>query len=415
MDSRNPGLIGSWGSSSAFDSPAEAAFRSDVAKWLDAHLPTGSRWLKADPMAGRNEAENAEYVAESVAWQRIKYEHGWAGLTWPMEQGGRALAPSFAAIFQEEENLRVAHTATFTVGVGMVGPILLAHGTSEQRRRFLGPILRGDEIWCQLFSEPSAGSDLSALQTTALRDGDTYIVNGQKVWSSGAHYADLGILLARTDVDEPAHRAISCFVLDMRTPGVEVRPLRQLTGGSEFNEVFFDDVRVDASRLVGAEGEGWRAALATLSHERSTMGARRLKVTMEDLFMLAERHGRRRDPIARQRLADAYVHISVIRYLALRESASASASPNDSPGPASSVLKLATAGLNTRLANLAAELQGAAAMLGAANASDDSRFLSALLSQGVYRIAGGTDEIQRNLIGRNVLDLPSEPRQVARA
>jgi alkylation response protein AidB-like acyl-CoA dehydrogenase len=326
-------------------------------------------------MAGRTEAENAEYMAESVAWQRIEYEHGWVGLTWPIEQGGRALAPSFAAIFREEENLRVAHTATFTVGVSMVGPILLAHGTSEQCRRFLRPILRGEEIWCQLFSEPSAGSDLSALRTTALRDADTYVVNGQKVWSSGATYADLGILLARTDVDKPAGGAISCFALDMRTPGVEVRPLSQLTGGSEFNEVFFDDVQVDASMLVGAEGEGWRTALATLSRKRSAMGARPLKVTMEDLLMLAERHGRRRDPV------------SVIRYLALRERATASS--NDSPGPASSVLKLAKAGLDPRLANLAAELQGAAATLGAADASDDGRFLSAPLSHGIYRIARG--------------------------
>jgi len=252
------------------DTSEEAAFRQEVRSWLTEHAK------KKDP--GQLSSSHSFYdfddvfVTEGKAWQRRLFEGGWAGITWPVEFGGRGGDVVQSMIFRQEEAQFDVTSGLFAVAIGMAGPTLIGHGSDEQRARYLPAMLRGDEVWCQLFSEPGAGSDLASLATRAERDGDEWVVNGQKVWSSGAHHADMGILLARTDPDLPKHRGITFFILDMRTPGVDVRPLRQMTGGATFNEVFFTDVRVPAANVVGDVNGGWRATMTTLANERSLSG-----------------------------------------------------------------------------------------------------------------------------------------------
>ncbi len=271
-------------------------------------------------------------------WQRKLYDAGWAGISWPEAHGGRGGTVGEARIFAREQARFEVDTGVFAVGIAMVGPTLMTHGTPAQQERYLRPLLRGDEVWCQLFSEPGAGSDLAGLRTRAERDGDEWGVNGQKVWSSGAHHSDLGILLARTDPDASKHRGITYFVLDMHSPGVEIRPLRQINGVAHFNEVFLTDVRIPHTNVVGEVDGGWTVAHTTLANERNLIGGG-TTVGFRDFLRLAEGEGRVGDPVLRQRLAAAYMRFEVIKYLGLR--AQAAARRGGAPGPESSVLKLA--------------------------------------------------------------------------
>ena len=284
------------------DTEEEAAFRAEVHAWMKANA------RERDP--GQLSTSHSFYdfddifVKEGKLWQRLIYEGGYAGITWPREFGGRGGTFVEQMIFKQEEAKFDVASSLFAVGIGMAGPTIIGHGTDEQRRRYLPAMLKGEEVWCQLFSEPGAGSDLASLSTRAVRDGDEWVVNGQKVWSSGAHHSDMGILLARTDPDAPKHRGITFFLLDMHSPGVEVRPLRQMTGGATFNEVFLTDVRVPAANVVGEVNRGWHATMTTLANERGSGGG---TSSFPQILQLARDCGSTTDPIIRQRLARCFI------------------------------------------------------------------------------------------------------------
>ena len=386
------------------ESPEEEAFRKEARAWLDDHASSAA----AMDVARRAGEDEAKFVERARPWQALLAEHGWAGMTWPKEFGGRGGSPAEAAIFAEEANGRGLPTGAFAVGVGMAGPTIIAHGTTEQKARYLPPMLRGEEVWCQLFSEPGAGSDLAGLSTRAERDGDEWVVNGQKVWTSGADSSDYGILLARTDLDAPKHRGISYFLIDMHQPGIEIRPLRQITGASHFSEVFFTDARVPHSALVGEANAGWGVAMTTLANERTFMGGHSSGPTLNDLLVLAKNLGVASDPVIRQGLAAAYTRKQVMGYLGMQ--VRTATSQGRQPGPGASVLKVMAAWNMKRNAELALAMQGPAGMLAGPDAPEVGRWQQHFLSAPSIRIAGGSDEIQRNVMGERVLGLPPETR-----
>ncbi|MBA3282527.1 MAG: acyl-CoA dehydrogenase family protein, partial [Acidimicrobiia bacterium] len=384
------------------ESVEEAAFRKEARAWLDEHAGSAA----ALDVALREGEDEADIVERARPWQAKLAEHGWAGITWPATSGGRGGTPAEAAIFAEEAAGRGLPTGAFAVGVGMAGPTIIAHGTDDQRARYLPPMLRGEEVWCQLFSEPGAGSDLAGLATTAVRDGDEWVINGQKVWTSGAHFSDYGILLARTDPAAPKHRGISYFLVDMHQPGVDVRQLRQITGGAHFSEVFFTDARVPHGALLGEQDAGWGVAMTTLANERTFMGGHSSGPTLEDLIGLAQDLGASDDLVVRQGLAAAYTRNQIMGYLGMQvRTATSQGRP---PGPGASVLKLLAAWNMKHNAELALALQGPAGMLAGPHAPESGRWQHYFLGAPSIRIAGGSDEIQRNVMGERVLGLPPE-------
>jgi alkylation response protein AidB-like acyl-CoA dehydrogenase len=356
------------------------------------------------------------WVARCQAWQRTLYDGDWAGITWPAAYGGRGGTPMESQIFAQEQAWWDVPVGVFAVGIGMVGPTLIAHGTEAQQARYLDPLLRGDEVWCQLFSEPGAGSDLAGLATRAVRDGDEFVVDGQKVWTSGAHHSALGILLARTNPDVPKHLGITYFLLDMAAPGIEVRPLRQINGASHFNEVFLSGVRVPADAVVGEVDGGWGVALTTLASERALIGGGSGGTSFPELLALARAVGAGQDPVSRAGVADAFIRYELLRYLGLR--VQTALSQGRMPGAESSVLKLAYSRHTAATADLAMALAGPAGMLlGASSPTSSSPAEDALegwrqhfLVQWSSRIGGGTDQIQGNVIAERVLGLPREAR-----
>jgi alkylation response protein AidB-like acyl-CoA dehydrogenase len=390
------------------DTPEEAAIRTSVRAWLERNadrresgtVATRARWRDPSP-----EGQLA-HVRACQEWQRTLFDGGWAGVTWPTEYGGRGGTAIEQAIVNQEMARFEVGGGALSVGVGMVGPTLLAWGTEEQKSRHLRAILRGDEVWCQLFSEPGAGSDLAGLRTRAELDGDTWVVNGQKVWTSLAHYSDWAILLARTDPDVAKHKGITYFLVDMTSPGIDVRPLRQIDGVAHFNEVFLADVRIPSTQVVGPVDGGWRVAHSTLQSERSLIGGGG-GVRFEDLRALARATGRSTDPVHRQELARAYTRFELLRFLGLR--VQTALSHGVPPGSESSVMKLSYSEHTASLADLALSLEGASGMLGAECAPDGGFWQQQFLSQWTVRIGGGTDQVQRNIIGERVLGLPREP------
>jgi alkylation response protein AidB-like acyl-CoA dehydrogenase len=392
-----------------FDESAEdAAFRAEAHAWLSAHAtlkdPHKSKPMsmgEADPEAER------EHVRQSKAWQRTLFDGGWAGITWPKEYGGRGATPMEAIIFGQEQSRFDLPTSVFAQSIGMAGPTIMAHGTDAQKERFLEPMLRGDEVWCQLFSEPGAGSDLASLSTSAVRDGDEFVVNGQKVWTSSAHFSDWGILLARTDVDVPKHRGITYFLLDMTTPGIEVRPLRQATGASHFNEVFLTDVRIPADNVVGPVNGGWGVTITTLTNERTLIGSGvGVGDAFGDVVRLARQYGRSDDPLTRQDLAALYIRLQLLKYLGWR--IQTAISRNQQPGPESSVLKLGLSRHLTLTGDLVMELQGPRATLLDYADADSGPWGLQFLSQWASKLGGGTEQIQRNIIAERVLGMPRD-------
>jgi acyl-CoA dehydrogenase len=389
------------------DTPEEAAFRAEARAWLDAHaIPRGhpddfslGMWTGA--------YDEDTYIARCQEWQATLYDGGWAGITWPKEYGGRGGKPIENVIFgQEQANYGVSNGALM-ISVGMAGPTLLAHGSDAQKDELLPPLLRGEELWCQLFSEPGAGSDLAALATRAERDGDEWVVNGQKVWTSSPTRARWGMLLARTDPDVPKHKGISWFVLDMAAPGIDIRPLRQMTGESHFSEIFLDDVRIPADRVVGAPGEGWGVAQTTLTSERSSI-AGGVGATPRALAAFARRFGVNDEPLVRQRLVDAHIRFELLRFLRYRSQTALSQGRR--AGPEASVMKLAFARYMQALTATAVDLQGAHGLLGGDDVVDDGMWLRRFLHSPSLRIAGGSDQVQANIMGERALGLPSEPR-----
>jgi acyl-CoA dehydrogenase len=383
------------------DNPDEAAFRAECRAWLAANAtPRGER--REHGVLSLFRSAQADLDA-ARAWQAKKADAGWAALTWPVEYGGRAAPPIQQVIFNQEVAAYDAPEVIFAIGVHMGGPTLINHATDAQKGRWLQPLMRGEEIWCQLFSEPDAGSDLASLRTAATRDGDEFVVNGQKVWSSGAHYAQWGMLLARTDASAPRHAGISWIALDMATPGITVRPLKQMNGGAHFNEVFFEDVRVPVDNVVGAINDGWTVTTTTLLNERLMAGDLLGQDDMVgQLIELARSHGADRSPPVRRDLARIVEATSTLRYLNYR--LLTAISRTGFPGPEAAVAKLATARLFADAADLALRI------LGPAGTAGESPWQQARLEAPALRIGGGTDEVLKNVLGERVLGLPREPR-----
>ena len=377
--------------------------RAEIRGWLRANLP----WEYGTGLPPRTD-ELADEVAFLRRWQSDLAGAGWVGVTWPTAYGGRGLGPAANFVVQEELARARAPELVGRIGVNLAGPTLLAHGTDAQKRRWLAAILTADELWCQLFSEPDAGSDLASVRTTAHRTDDEYVLNGRKVWTSYAQFADWGVCLARTDPDAPKHKGISYLVVDMHHPGVEVRPLVQLTGEAEFNEVFLTDVFVPEDQLIGPEHEGWRVANATLSHERGT-NPRQLVIHMqllEELLRLAEENGAFDDRRLRAALAQAYVEIRLFQLHNLRSVSRLSRGLD--PGPEGSALKLYWSEMSKRFHETAMAVVGDAGPLwkGAEHNPGDGQWQRSWLYYQGSSIWAGTNEIQRNVIGERVLGLP---------
>jgi acyl-CoA dehydrogenase len=389
------------------DTPEEAAFRAEARAWLDAHaIPKGhpddfslGLWTGA--------YDEPTYIARCQAWQRTLYDGGWAGVTWPKEYGGRGGKPIHQVIFNQEQAGYGVSNGAFMISIGMAGPTILAHGTDEQKDRFLPPMLRGDEMWCQLFSEPGAGSDLANLSTRAEQDDDEWVVTGQKVWTSSPDRARWGMLLARSDTGVPKHRGISYFLLDMDAPGIDVRPLRQMTGESHFSEVFLDEVRVPAAHMLGPEGEGWRITQTTLTSERSSI-AGGVGATPAALIEFVQCFGTPGDAVVRQRLVDVHIRYELLRFLRYRSQTALSQGRR--PGGEASVMKLAYARFMQALSRAAVDAQGAHGLLAGGDVLDDGMWLRRFLHSPSLRIAGGSDQVQGNIVGERVLGLPAEPR-----
>jgi alkylation response protein AidB-like acyl-CoA dehydrogenase len=401
--------------------PDESEFRKRVSAFLKKNgRPLQPGKANGDQRPQRGRASDDEVVAAAKAWQRALCDANLAGILWPKQYGGQELPVRYEAIYREElAHYETSASNVFSVGFGMCMPTLLACGTEEQKARFVPPAVRADELWCLFLSEPGAGSDLAGLQTRAVKDGDIWRVNGQKVWTTGAQHCDFGLLLARTDPDMPKHRGLTMFILDLHTPGVTVRPLHQMNDDSEFNEVFFDDVEIPVDRVVGEVGQGWRTAITTLMHERmfvATNGTLPGRTTAkESLFepimthvAQARARGLTTDPRVRQELANLYINTCAVNCLALRVEEVESRAPE--PGPEGSMVKLAKAQLRVEDSHLAVELGGLSAL--AWEEADEPRATQlsyAALSAHSLSLGGGTNNVQRNIIGERILGLPKEP------
>jgi alkylation response protein AidB-like acyl-CoA dehydrogenase len=337
------------------DSPREAEFRAEARTFLEAHAPEEPIDFYDD------EADENELLEKSLAWQRILFEHGWAAVTWPRAYGGRGLGPIEQIIWNQELARAGFGETLFVVGIGMAGPTIIAHGSEEQKQRYLAPMLRGDEIWCQLFSEPGAGSDLAALACRAQRDGDAWVVTGQKTWCSGAHYAHWGILLARTDPKAPKHKGISYFLVDMKSAGIEVQPLRQMTGGAHFNEVFLNEVRIPSANMLGPEGQGWAAAMTTLMNERMAIGGIERMFSFDELRDFLKQRPERLDAVTRDEAARVYAWVRALELLNAR--IITKLGRGQIPTAEASVMKLAVARIISHGSELALRAMGAGALL----------------------------------------------------
>jgi alkylation response protein AidB-like acyl-CoA dehydrogenase len=400
--------------------PSEEEFAREAESFLEAHAEhrPPERYLFGEGsddvslLSERTLDEELAEVADAKRWAQTVFDGGFGWITGPAAYGGRELPPSYQYLYSSIEARYVTPSQSCRgIGLGMVAPTILAHGTETVRKRYLRALWRGDIIACQLFSEPSAGSDLASLRTRATKDGDEWVVNGQKVWTSGAQYSDIGEIICRTDPEAPKHKGLSGFIVDMSQPGIEVRPLRQMTGGASFNEVFFSDVRIPADHLLGDVNGGWTVALTTLMNERAIIGAGGGGLgpgaaAMQRLIDLARHLGRSEDPLVRQQLADAWIKLRVAKYT--NERALQKLRAGVLPGPELSVAKLSLTENLQRLADVASSILGQrlVADTGEWGTYAWSRFV---LGVPGMRVAGGTDEVMRNIIGERVLGLPKEP------
>lgn len=379
------------------DTESEAAFRTEARAWLSANAPGA-------------DAGDGDYLDKAKAWQLKKYDAGWACLRWPKEFGGRGASPTEAAIFAEEEAKHEVPPGVFTIGQGMAAPTMMAYADDEQKKRYLPKLASGEEIWCQLFSEPAGGSDLAALRTRAEKDGDEWVINGQKIWTSGAHYSDYAILVTRSDPDVPKHQGLTYFFLDMKSPGVEVRPIRQISGASNFNEVYFTNVRIPDAQRLGNVGQGWQVAITTLMNERAAIGGAGGAMGFEGALALTrsvELDGAPAvaDREVRSRLADWYCRESGLRFTRYRTQSALSR--GETPGPENSIGKLVSAKQTQDIASFCIDLLD---MAGTSMEAYDGAFQQGYLGAPGSRIAGGTDEILLNIIAERVLGLPGDIR-----
>jgi alkylation response protein AidB-like acyl-CoA dehydrogenase len=400
------------------DTPEQAAFREQFREWLGSVLEPG--WTEAIDQGDDEAYAAARARAEAngwnpFAWMRTIGESGYAAPLWPNEYGGRS-APTWAqGVVRDELNrYRLPTVSANILGLGLAGPTIIEHGTEEQKARYLKPILTGDEIWCQLFSEPGAGSDLASLGTRAVRDGDEWVVNGQKVWTSIAQLSHWGMLVARTDADKPKHDGLTYLICDMKAPGVEVRPLRQITGSAEFNEVYFTDVRIPDSRRLGAVGDGWRVARTTLMNERVALSGVSLDtvaftggVRKDAWETFLENVPDRTDVRVRQQIAQFYIEQTVKEINAFRAAATRAA--GGQPGPEGSVNKILNAELNQRRSSYVLTLAGPAGQAWEPGDTGRESRAHAFLRARANTIEGGTSEVLRNMVGERMLGLPREP------
>ena len=384
------------------DTQEEAAFRQEAADWLKANAPS-----KQD-LEGMDEIEAAKF------WQKKKYDAGWACITWNKEFGGRGATAIQSVIWNQEESKYDVPQGVFQIGQGMAAPTLMTWGQPEHHERYLPKLASGEEIWCQLFSEPAGGSDLAALRTKAEKEGDDWIINGQKIWTSGAHYSDYGILVVRTDPNVAKHKGLSYFFLDMKSPGVEIKPIKQLTGGAGFNEVYFTDVRIPDSQRLGEVGQGWQVALTTLMNERAAIGGGGGGVNVDLAYKIASEvmiDGKTatQDSAVRAKLANWYVQESGLKFTGYRSMTALS--KGTTPGPENSIGKLVGAPKNQEMASFCMDLMEMNGAIWDEELSKEAGLvqMSYMCSPGLS-IAGGTDEIMANIIAERVLGLPQEPR-----
>ena len=375
-------------------SPEEEAFRDELRSWL------------ADNHPGSEPSGDEAGFQFRRDWQRRLYDAGWAGVSWPREYGGRGATLVEQALFNEELTRARAPSLVNVLGLAMGGPTVIAHGTDEQKERYLQPILSADEIWCQGFSEPDSGSDLASLKTRAVRDGDEWVVTGQKVWTTLAHHAKWCMLVARTDPDAPKHKGITYFLMDMEQDAVQVRPLTQITGEAEFNELFLEEARIPHENILGGEGNGWNVAITTLMHERATLAFGlqiQVKIALGELFDQARSSrvngaSAVEDDIVRQRLAQLYIESEVLRLNAYR--GLTATMKYGVPGPEGSLGKWHWSEVNQALTELAMDLAGANAQL------QDEKWTYRFLRARANSIEGGSTEILKNIVAERVLGLP---------
>jgi alkylation response protein AidB-like acyl-CoA dehydrogenase len=387
------------------DTPAEAAFREEVAQWLSEHVVD-----EFAALGGRGGSGDESFGFEvRREWERVLGAAGWTCLGWPVEYGGRGASIAEQVIFNEEYVRFKAPGRVGVLGEGLLGPTLIHYGTDAQKQRFLPPIVAGEELWCQGYSEPNAGSDLASLKTRAELDGDEWVINGQKVWTSLAHQSDWCFVMCRTDPSSERHKGLSYLLVPMDQPGIEVRPIQQLTDTSEFNEVFFDNARTHVDNVVGAPGDGWKVGLATLAFERGVgllghlLSFRR---EFDAVVAIAQGNGPSENPIMRDRLTKAYVELEILRATTLR---SLTGVDGPAAAPEASILKLFWSTWHQDFSTLAMDVVGLEAMTTGKDYDLDAEQRAFLFSRS-ETIYGGSNEIQRNIIGERVLGLPSEPK-----
>ena len=384
------------------DTPEEARFREEASSWLAENAPTDDAFRALSPLE------------QAKVWQKSKYDAGWACIGWAPDFGGRGASAIEEVIWRQEESQYDLPANFFLIGQGMIGPTLMAWASDEDKARFLPQLASGEEVWCQLFSEPAGGSDLAALRTRAEPDGDDWVINGQKIWTSGAHYSDYGVIVVRTDPTVPKHKGLSYFYIDMKAPGVEIKPIKQLTGDSDFNEVYFTDVRVSDSQRLGEVGQGWQVSLTTLMNERAAIGGSFGQMDVSLAMSVAaevEIDGRPalEDAAVRARIADWYVQEAGLKYTGYRSLTALSRGAL--PGPENSIGKLVGAPKMQAMSSYLMDLLDASGAI-----ADEALAAKAGIIQRAYmgapglRIAGGTDEIMANIIAERVLGLPQEPR-----
>jgi alkylation response protein AidB-like acyl-CoA dehydrogenase len=389
------------------DAPHEAVYRTTVRDWMAANASEYK-----EPMA-----DNADLVARAKAWQAKKFAAGYVGITWPKALGGQGGSAMEQIVFNQEESKYWVPTGIYAIGLGMCIPTVFTHGRPEIVQRYVPVAMKGDEIWCQLFSEPAAGSDLAGIRTKAEKDGDAWVVNGQKVWTSGAHRSDYGIIVTRTDPSVPKHKGLTMFIVNMKAPGVEVRPIRQMAGASEFNEVFFTDVRIADDHRLGEVGDGWKVSLTTLMHERLAVGGKPSSAAgVNEMIELAkaialEEGNALEQSHVRQKIAEVYIQDRGISLTRMRTLSALSS--GRTPGPESSISKVVVAKMMQDMGSFAGDLAEGAGLLSGADSANIPH-LEALRQTYFWsaglRIAGGTDEILRNIIAERVLGLPGDIR-----
>lgn len=395
------------------DTKEEEAFRHEIRQWIAENAPTYLEESLASSGFGSTNTGDYDPLLEAKKWQKKKSDAGWACIQWPKEYGGRDATPIQSVIWNQEEGVYGKLSGTFIIGQGMCGPTVMAYASEELKERYLPRLSSGEDVWCQLFSEPAAGSDLAGLRTRAEKEGDDWVINGQKIWTSGAQYSDYGILITRTDPEVAKHQGLTMFILDMKAEGIDIRPIKQANGDSGFNEVYFDNVRIADDHRLGAVGGGWQVALTTLMNERLAIGGAistgypEIKEMLQTL-PLADGMAID-DPAVRSKLADWHCKAAGLKNTASR--AISALSKGETPGPENSIGKLVAGGMMQDIAKFALDLQGLSGTIVDPDIAEGAaRFQAMLMRSPAVRIEGGTDQILRNIIAERVLGLPADMR-----